>query len=79
MGKLADNEKKIALKQLQGWFRFLGINYPMSFRMTWYNITMNRAEKRSQKRKEVVEAVALRKEPVEVVARIHNIPLRNSI
>jgi transposase len=37
---------------------------------------MNRAEKRSQKRKEVVEAVALRKEPVEVVARIHNIPLR---
>ena len=44
--------------------------------MTWYNITMNRAEKRSQKRKEVVEAVALRKEPVEVVARIHNIPLR---
>ncbi len=37
---------------------------------------MNRSEKRSQKRKEVVEAVALRKEPVEVVARIHNIPLR---
>ena len=37
---------------------------------------MNRAEKRSQKRKEVVEAIALRKEPVEVVARIHNIALR---
>ena len=56
------------------------INRPISFRITWYNIAMNRAmnraEKRSQKRKEVVEAVALRKEPVEVVARIHNIPLR---
>jgi transposase len=37
---------------------------------------MNRAEKRSQKRKEVVEAVVLRKEPVNLVARIHNIPLR---
>jgi hypothetical protein len=38
--------------------------------MVWYNITMNRAEKRSQKRKEVVEAVTLRKEPVELVARM---------
>ena len=37
---------------------------------------MNRAEKRSQKRKEVVEAVALRTEPVELVARIYSIPLR---
>jgi len=37
---------------------------------------MNRAEKRSQKRKEVVEAVTLRKEPVELVARVYNIPLR---
>ena len=37
---------------------------------------MNRAEKRNQKRKEVVEAVVLRKEPVNLVARIHNIPLR---
>lgn len=37
---------------------------------------MNRSEKRSQKRKEVVEAVVLRKEPVELVARIFNIPLR---
>ena len=44
--------------------------------MAWYNITMNRAEIRSQKRKEVVEAVTLRKEPVEVVARVYNIPLR---
>ena len=37
---------------------------------------MNRAEKRSQKRKEVVEAVILRKEPVELVARVFNIPIR---
>ena len=44
--------------------------------MVWYNITMNRAEIRSQKRKEVVEAVTLRKESVEVVARVYNIPLR---
>jgi hypothetical protein len=28
---------------------------------------MNKADKRSQKRKEVVEAVTLRKEPVELV------------
>ena len=44
--------------------------------MAWYNITMNRAEIRSQKRKEVVEAVTLRKESVELVARVYNIPLR---
>ena len=44
--------------------------------MAWYNTTMNRAEIRSQKRNEVVEAVTLRKEPVEVVARVYNIPLR---
>ena len=37
---------------------------------------MNRAEKRSQKRKEVVEAVVLRKEPVGLVARVFDIPLR---
>ena len=37
---------------------------------------MNRAEKRSQKRKEVVEAVILRKEPVSLVARVFNIPRR---
>ncbi|MDO9140038.1 MAG: IS630 family transposase [Methylobacter sp.] len=37
---------------------------------------MNRVEKRSQKRKEVVEAVVLRKEPVTVVARVFNIPAR---
>lgn len=37
---------------------------------------MNRAEKRSQKRKEVVEAVVVRKEPVSVVARVFNIPIR---
>lgn len=33
---------------------------------------MNRAEKRSQKRKEVVEAVVIRNEPVVLVARIFN-------
>jgi len=38
--------------------------------MAWYNITMNRAEIRRQKRKEVVEAVTIRKENVEVVARV---------
>jgi transposase len=37
---------------------------------------MNRTEKRSQKRKEVVEAVVLRKEPVALVARVFHIPLR---
>jgi len=37
---------------------------------------MDRAEKRSQKRKEVVEAVILRKEPVTVVARVFNAPVR---
>ena len=52
------------------------INRPISFRIVWYNITMNRAEIRSQKRKEVVEAVTLRKESVDVVARVYNIPLR---
>jgi len=52
-----------------------GINRPISFRISWYNIPMNRAEKRSQKRKEVVEAVTLRKEPVELVARVYNIHL----
>jgi transposase len=37
---------------------------------------MNRSEKRSQKRKEVVEAVVVRKEPIALVARIFNIPQR---
>ena len=37
---------------------------------------MNISEKRSQKRKEVVEAVVLRKEPVALVARVFHIPLR---
>jgi len=37
---------------------------------------MDRAEKRSQKRKEVVEAVILRKESVTVVARVFNVPVR---
>ena len=37
---------------------------------------MNVSEKRSQKRKEVVEAVVLRKEPVALVARVFHIPLR---
>ena len=37
---------------------------------------MDRAEKRSQKRKEVVEAVVVRNEPVALVARVFNIPVR---
>jgi hypothetical protein len=37
---------------------------------------MNRAEKRSQKRKEVVEAVVIRNEPVALVARIFNLSQR---
>jgi len=38
--------------------------------------SMNRAEKRSLKRKEVVEAIVLREEPVVLVARIYNISQR---
>ena len=34
---------------------------------------MSRSGERSQKRKEVVEAVVLRNEPATLVARIHNI------
>jgi len=37
---------------------------------------MNRAQKRSQKRTAVVEAVILRKEPVVLVARVFNLPQR---
>ncbi len=37
---------------------------------------MNRAEKRSQKRKEVVETIVVRNEPVTLVARVFNIPTR---
>jgi transposase len=37
---------------------------------------MERAEKRSQKRKEVVEAIVVRKEPITLVARVYNIPTR---
>lgn len=37
---------------------------------------MNRAEQRSLKRKEVVEAIVLRGEPVVLVARIYNIAQR---
>lgn len=37
---------------------------------------MTRAEARSAKRKEVVEAIVVRNEPVALVARIHNIPRR---
>ncbi|WP_333874396.1 hypothetical protein [Methylobacter sp.] len=37
---------------------------------------MNKSEQRSQKRKEVVEAVAVRNEPISVVACIFNIPIR---
>ncbi len=37
---------------------------------------MNRSEQRSAKRKEVVEAIILRKEPVALVARIYSLPQR---
>jgi transposase len=37
---------------------------------------MNKSEERSQKRKDVVEAIILRQEPVHLVARIYNIPQR---
>jgi len=37
---------------------------------------MNRVEARSQKRKEVVEAIIIREEPVHLVARIYNLPQR---
>jgi transposase len=37
---------------------------------------MDRAEKRSQKRKEVVEAVVVRNEPIALVSRVFNIPAR---
>ena len=37
---------------------------------------MTRAEARHEKRKDVVEAVVIRNEPVALVARIHNIPRR---
>ena len=37
---------------------------------------MNRAERRSGKRKEVVEAIIIRNEPIVLVARIYNLPQR---
>ena len=37
---------------------------------------MDRSERRSQKRKEVVEAVVVRKQPITLVGRIFNIPIR---
>lgn len=37
---------------------------------------MNRAEHRSEKRKEVVEAIVIRKEPVVLVARVYNFSQR---
>jgi len=37
---------------------------------------MNKAERRSEKRKEVVEAIILRNEPIVLVARIYNLPQR---
>lgn len=37
---------------------------------------MDKAERRSQKRKEVVEAVIVRKQPIALVGRVFNIPLR---
>lgn len=39
-------------------------------------MAMDKAEKRSQKRKEVVEAVVMRSEPIALVARVFNIPSR---
>ena len=41
-----------------------------------YNARMTRADARSAKRKEVVEAIVVRNEPVVLVARIHNIARR---
>ena len=41
-----------------------------------YHERMTRAEERSAKRKEVVEAIVVRKDPVALVARIYNIPRR---
>ncbi len=37
---------------------------------------MNRAERRSGKRKEVVEAIIIRNEPIVLDARIYNLPQR---
>ena len=37
---------------------------------------MTKAEARSIKRKEVVEAIILRQEPVHLVARLFNVPIR---
>ncbi len=37
---------------------------------------MNRSEAPSNKRKEVVEAIIIREEPVHLVARIYNVPQR---
>jgi len=37
---------------------------------------MSKAEERSKKRKEVVEAIILRREPVHLVARVYNVPTR---
>lgn len=37
---------------------------------------MNRSEARSKKRKEVVEAIIIREEPVHLVARVYNLPQR---
>jgi hypothetical protein len=37
---------------------------------------MTKAEARSKKRKEVFEAIIVRQEPVHLVARIFNVPVR---
>jgi transposase len=37
---------------------------------------MNRSEARSKKRKEVVEAIIIREEPIHLVARVYNLPQR---
>jgi transposase len=37
---------------------------------------MNKSEERSKKRKEVVEVIIIRREPVNLVARIYNISTR---
>jgi len=41
-----------------------------------YNMRMSRIEMRNQKRRDVVEAIVNRKEPIHVVARVFNVPQR---
>ena len=41
-----------------------------------YNFRMSRIERRNQKRRDVVEAIVNRNEPIHVVARVFNVPQR---